>query len=118
MNNNADNTIQNGPLAQLVEHLTLNQGVQGSSPWRALRSTVFGSLYFRGWCFFVVAFLLKYLYHEDMVMSGGGGKRQCIWTGLRSRTGNRRLISFTVSSGRVMTAIIRFGYYPKGSFAG
>ena len=22
------------PLAQLVEHLTLNQGVQGSSPWR------------------------------------------------------------------------------------
>ena len=21
-------------LAQLVEHLTLNQGVQGSSPWR------------------------------------------------------------------------------------
>ena len=24
-----------GPLAQLVEHLTLNQGVQGSSPWRS-----------------------------------------------------------------------------------
>ena len=24
----------NAPLAQLVEHLTLNQGVQGSSPWR------------------------------------------------------------------------------------
>lgn len=23
-----------GSLAQLVEHLTLNQGVQGSSPWR------------------------------------------------------------------------------------
>ena len=22
------------PLAQLVEHLTLNQGVQGSNPWR------------------------------------------------------------------------------------
>ena len=25
---------RNAPLAQLVEHLTLNQGVQGSSPWR------------------------------------------------------------------------------------
>ena len=25
---------ENAPLAQLVEHLTLNQGVQGSSPWR------------------------------------------------------------------------------------
>ena len=25
----------NGPLAQLVEHMTLNQGVQGSSPWRS-----------------------------------------------------------------------------------
>ena len=24
------------PLAQLVEHLTLNQGVQGSSPWRRM----------------------------------------------------------------------------------
>ena len=28
---------KNGPLAQLVEHLTLNQGVQGSSPWRSTR---------------------------------------------------------------------------------
>ncbi len=27
--------MKNGPLAQLVEHLTLNQGVQGSSPWRS-----------------------------------------------------------------------------------
>ena len=26
--------IKNALLAQLVEHLTLNQGVQGSSPWR------------------------------------------------------------------------------------
>ena len=25
-------TLWNAPLAQLVEHLTLNQGVQGSSP--------------------------------------------------------------------------------------
>ena len=32
------------PLAQLVEHLTLNQGVQGSSPWRCTLSTVFGVL--------------------------------------------------------------------------
>ena len=28
-------------LAQLVEHLTLNQGVQGSNPWRRTESTVF-----------------------------------------------------------------------------
>ena len=28
-------------LAQLVEHLTLNQGVQGSSPWRRIESTGF-----------------------------------------------------------------------------
>ena len=26
--------MQDALLAQLVEHLTLNQGVQGSSPWR------------------------------------------------------------------------------------
>ena len=26
--------IKDALLAQLVEHLTLNQGVQGSSPWR------------------------------------------------------------------------------------
>ena len=29
-----NNDKENAPLAQLVEHLTLNQGVQGSSPWR------------------------------------------------------------------------------------
>ena len=34
------------PLAQLAEHLTLNQGVQGSNPWRRtkdyrIRSVVF-----------------------------------------------------------------------------
>ena len=28
-------------LAQLVEHLTLNQGVQGSSPWRRTRGALF-----------------------------------------------------------------------------
>ena len=27
-----NNDKENAPLAQLVEHLTLNQGVQGSSP--------------------------------------------------------------------------------------
>ena len=27
-----ESTLWNAPLAQLVEHLTLNQGVQGSSP--------------------------------------------------------------------------------------
>ena len=33
-----NNDKENAPLAQLVEHLTLNQGVQGSSPWRCTHS--------------------------------------------------------------------------------
>ena len=32
------------PLAQLVEHLTLNQGVQGSSPWWCTIYLEFGPL--------------------------------------------------------------------------
>ncbi len=35
------NQLKIAPLAQLVEHLTLNQGVQGSSPWRCTESTIF-----------------------------------------------------------------------------
>ena len=31
-----NNDTENAPLAQLVEHLTLNQGVQGSNPWRRI----------------------------------------------------------------------------------
>ena len=31
-------------LAQLVEHLTLNQGVQGSNPWRRTKDTVFADI--------------------------------------------------------------------------
>ena len=42
------------PLAQLVEHLTLNQGVQGSNPWRRTKGTVFADIELRGRCFFVV----------------------------------------------------------------
>ena len=42
-----------GSLAQLVEHLTLNQGVQGSSPWRSTKKHCFWKIYFRGRCFFV-----------------------------------------------------------------
>ena len=34
-------TKEYAPLAQLVEHLTLNQGVQGSNPWRRTKNTVF-----------------------------------------------------------------------------
>ena len=39
----------NALLAQLVEHLTLNQGVQGSSPWRRtkLRTLVSTNVFFR-----------------------------------------------------------------------
>ena len=34
-----NNDTENAPLAQLVEHLTLNQGVWGSSPqWRTPES--------------------------------------------------------------------------------
>ena len=38
------------PLAHLVEHLTLNQGVQGSSPWRRTRVPVW-ALNCLGWYF-------------------------------------------------------------------
>ena len=41
LDNTADRTIINALLAQLVEHLTLNQGVQGSSPWRCTRENRF-----------------------------------------------------------------------------
>ena len=49
--------IINAPLAQLVEHLTLNQGVQGSNPWRCTQSTVFnalasGTVFFCTWYFY------------------------------------------------------------------
>ena len=43
------------PLAQLVEHLTLNQGVQGSSPWRCTQNTVFGDAGALGMVFFFVS---------------------------------------------------------------
>ncbi len=36
--------FRNARLAQLVEHLTLNQGVQGSSPWSRTLSTVFADI--------------------------------------------------------------------------
>ena len=39
-----NNDTENAPLAQLVEHLTLNQGVQGSSPWRCTRENCFWRL--------------------------------------------------------------------------
>ena len=41
-------------LAQLVEHLTLNQGVQGSSPWRRTQGTGFAAYKLWGRCFFCV----------------------------------------------------------------
>ena len=42
---------KNAPLAQLVEHLTLNQGVQGSSPEGALKYR-FQDIGAWGRCFF------------------------------------------------------------------
>ena len=38
------NFIKYALLAQLVEHLTLNQGVQGSNPWRRTKDTVFADI--------------------------------------------------------------------------
>ena len=35
-----NNDKENAPLAQLVEHLTLNQGVQGSNPWRRTKRSL------------------------------------------------------------------------------
>ena len=32
-----EETQAQAPLAQLAEHLTLNQGVQGSNPWRRMK---------------------------------------------------------------------------------
>ena len=49
-------TKENAPLAQLVEHLTLNQGVQGSSPWRCTKKHCFWKLDFRGRCFLFSCF--------------------------------------------------------------
>ena len=40
-------------LAQLAEHLTLNQGVQGSNPWWRITKYRFYSRWLWGWCFFL-----------------------------------------------------------------
>ena len=50
---------RNAPLAQLVEHLTLNQGVQGSSPGGALMSTIFEDIRALG---MVLFFFILYLF--------------------------------------------------------
>ena len=44
---------KNAPLAQLVEHLTLNQGVQGSSPWRRTKELFLGTRSLGDGSFFV-----------------------------------------------------------------
>ena len=40
-----NNDKENAPLAQLVEHLTLNQGVQGSNPWRRTKERTVTSVW-------------------------------------------------------------------------
>ena len=45
------NNDMDAPLAQLVEHLTLNQGVQGSSPWRCTERIFFEVTDFGGGSF-------------------------------------------------------------------
>ena len=54
LDNTADKTIENALLAQLVEHLTLNQGVQGSNPWRRTRGALFLGCMGPGAVFFFV----------------------------------------------------------------
>ena len=48
------------PLAQLVEHLTLNQVVQGSRPWQRTPSTVFVGISYEDGTFFLSFFLHIY----------------------------------------------------------
>ena len=58
-----NNDTENAPLAQLVEHLTLNQGVQGSSPWRCTQEDCFWRLRSSGdGSFFVFILSDKLLY--------------------------------------------------------
>ena len=58
-------------LAHLVEHLTLNQGVQGSSPWRRTqRHRFYGRMSHR-----VGAFLL---YHEALLHDQHSSFAECI----------------------------------------
>ena len=58
-------------LAHLVEHLTLNQGVQGSSPWRRTqRYRFYGRMSHR-----VGAFLL---YHEALLHDQHSSFAECI----------------------------------------
>ena len=44
-------TKGHAPLAQLVEHLTLNQGVQGSNPWRRTEGPSLTDIELLGWGF-------------------------------------------------------------------
>ena len=51
---NVTQTIEDARLAQLVEHLTLNQGVQGSNPWRRTQGALFLGCMGPGAVFFFV----------------------------------------------------------------
>ena len=57
---------KDAPLAQLVEHLTLNQGVQGSIPWWRTRSTIFEDIEPWGWCFFIAKILARIDWAEGL----------------------------------------------------
>ena len=62
-----NNDKENAPLAQLVEHLTLNQGVQGSSPWRCTlrrERIVFGDIGALGTVLFLALILLNKLLYK------------------------------------------------------
>ena len=61
------------PLAQLVEHLTLNQGVQGSSPWRCIERTGFGDFSALG----LVLFLCSSLPGLPYVFDSGSLDETC-----------------------------------------
>ena len=60
-----------GFLAQLAEHLTLNQGVQGSNPWRPILKVLFSMLEEHwGWCFFY-AIRVWYWNYIFVIVSAG-----------------------------------------------
>ena len=55
------NFIKYALLAQLVEHLTLNQGVQGSNPWWRITKYRFYSIGYGVGAFFMFEFKFKIL---------------------------------------------------------
>ena len=58
-------------LAHLVEHLTLNQGVQGSSPWRRTqRYRFYGRMSHRVGAFFIISYDMRVKSYHVIIWIG------------------------------------------------